>query len=154
MTNRLASLDVQTALVGALRGNSGITTALGGVTPRFSIFDAVPENFSGDYIVVGEGEEEDASTFGENGMALRIAVEIWTTDNEADTSDSGAVGYKTGLEIADLVTQMLYDTGLSVSGKSVVVIRLDELERRRIPADQSGPAMRAVVPKFLLLVEG
>lgn len=150
----VASWDVQKAIVKCLRETSGIVSALSGVSDQYSIYDAVPVGAAFPYIVVGEGAEEDASAFGETDSAVMANVEVWTADGEL-TSSSGAEGYKQGMAIAELVATALYaDNALTISGRTVTVLRRESVERKRFLPENGQPACRVVIPTFLILVEG
>jgi hypothetical protein len=142
------SWPLQVALVAAFKASAPIMGLVEGV------YDSVPQGVTGKYIVVGEGTETDDSTMGQVGHLCRPHIECWTPDGESGPADSGEAGYKAAMEIANLVTAVIV-AGITVTGHDVTLLRnsVDELERKRFGGGEAGPAMRVVVPKFLILLE-
>ena len=144
----------QKALVTALRAKSSLTSLLASLRPTSSdtgIFDAVPQSAVYPYIVVGEGSESGAPSFGEDGVELFANVEIWTTDGEATAATSGASGYKTADAIKAIVRDVLLNDTITPSGCTAITLSVDTPERQR---DDSDPiATRVVVLQAHVLLE-
>ncbi len=150
----VGSLGLQKGMVTALRANTALTTLLASLRPTASdsgIYDAVPQGAVLPYIVVGEGSEIDAPTFGKAGHEVLAAVECWSADGETTTATTGAAGYRQALSIADLAVTCIFGDSITVTGYDVCVYRLESMEKQR--NDDAPPYLRVVIPTFAVLLE-
>lgn len=146
--------NFQVGLVTALRAKTTLTTLLASLRPTSTdtgIFDAVPENAAFPYIVVGEGTETDASTFGADGLELLTDVEIWTSSGETSSATTGAIGYKQAQSIKEIVRDLLKNDTITASGCTVTVLSVDTpiIDRD----DTLDPATRNIVLQARVLLE-
>lgn len=135
----------QAAIVAALRADSTLMTMVPG-----GVLDHVPQGTQAPCIVVGEGEETDASSFGQVGHRIVPAIQVWTRDGEA-TNGTGSAGYKAALAIADRVVEILMDDAFTVDGHDVIVADLEEVSKER--PDETDPSLRLVTPRVLMYLE-
>ncbi len=150
----VGSLGLQKGMVTALRANTALTALLASLRPTATdtgIYDAVPQGAVLPYIVVGEGSEIDAPTFGKSGHDVLAAVACWSADGETSTATTGAAGYRQALSIADLVVSCIMDDTITVTGHGVCVLRLESMEKQR--NDDAPPYLRVVIPTFAILLE-
>ena len=75
--------------------------------PAERIVDAVPETFTGDYIVFDAPSEFPDRTFGQDGREVTFELRVVTRDGSQRAGRTGGAGFKTGLEIADLAARAL-----------------------------------------------
>lgn len=146
--------NFQQALVTALRAKSTLTTLLASLRSGSSdtgIYDAVPEGSVFPYIVVGEGTETDATTFGADGLEIQADVEIWSADGETSSATTGAIGYKQGQSIKTIVRDMLLNDTITATGCTVTVLSVDTPIKQR--DDDQAPATRVIVLQARVLLE-
>jgi hypothetical protein len=144
----------QKALVTALRNKATLTALFASLRPTATdsgIYDAVPQGVPLPYIVVGEGTETDAASFGEDGVELLADVEIWTADGESTTATSGAAGYRVADSIKAIVRDVLLNDTITPSGCTAAVLSVDTSLKQRDEAD--APATRAIVLQARVLLE-
>jgi hypothetical protein len=140
------SWPLQVGLASMIRANAAVMAIAS------AVYDAVPENAVWPFVVIGEGEETDASCFGQVGHDLVPEIQVWDRDGETTTANAGAAGYKRAESIVELIAAEL-DTGtLSVSGHSVIVLDpRGTVEKSRPSADD--PSLRLVLYKPHILLE-
>ena len=126
---------------------------IGGVTSVVSgIFDAVPENAACPFVVIGEGEEQDASAFGQVAHDVTPEIQIWDQDGELNASNSGAAGFKRAESVAELIIAALDAGNLSVTGHDVVVLDSRGTVNKSRP-DPTDPTLRLVSLNPHILLE-
>ncbi len=137
------AFEFQKALVAALRAKTTLTALLASLRPASSdtgIYDAVPE-----------GQELDASTFGEDGQALLVDIEIWSADSEHTTASAGSVGYRQPQSIKAIVRDVLLNDTIAVTGGVATVLSVDTPIKQR--DDSQLPATRTIVLQASVLLE-
>ncbi len=135
----------QKAIFSAIRGNAEIMAMIS------NVYDAVPQDAAFPLIVVGEGTETDASSFGQAGHEVHPEIQVWSHDGETSNASSGSAGYKVPMAIAEKIVDLLLTSGLTVDGHDCEVLFLEEFERQR-PSPED-PSLRLVAPKLKLLLE-
>ncbi len=111
----------------------------------------MPEGALFPYIVVGEGQESDAATFGEDAQELLTDVEIWSADSEHTTASAGASGYRQASAIKAIVRGVLLNDTITVTGGTAIVLSVDTPIKQR--DDSQPPATRTIVLQARVLLE-
>jgi len=140
------SLPLQTGLVSMIRATSPVMAIVS------DVYDAVPEDAAFPFIVVGESEETDASTFGQVAHDLIPDIQVWDRDGEMSASNSGAAGFKRAISVVDLIAGALDGNSLSVSGHDVVVLDARGAVEKSRPSLED-PSLRLVSLKPHILLE-
>lgn len=142
----IGSWALQAAIVTALRARSALVAKVPG-----GILDYVPQNTPTPCIVVGEGEETDASSFGQEAHRVVTAIQVWTQDPEYTAGTTGAAGYKVALDIANDITDELLNGTLTVEGHDVIVTADVTLTKDR--PDETDPSLRLVTVSVVIYLE-
>lgn len=135
-----------------LRANASIMTILGGSSPFYSVYDAVPQNAVPPFIIVGEGEETDASDFGQIAHDLVPDIQVWDRDGETTTATSGSAGFKRAESIVELIAAALDADDLTVSGHDVCILDSRGSVEKSLPSGDD-PTLRLVSLKPHILLE-
>lgn len=117
-----AAVELQKAILKALRGDATLTLLLGG--DKF--FDHTPASVTFPYITFGRTSVYDWSTATEVGSEHLFTLHIW----------SKAKGRKEALDIMELAEQALHDRALTLNGHRLINLRL-EFSEVRFDDDQS-----------------
>lgn len=92
-----ATPQVVKAVIVRLRALSTLTSIVTG------IHDQVPQDRQYPYVVVDEIFEVPERTFGENGHRVFFSVFVYTRDGSETRKGTGTAGFKSGLDIAELI---------------------------------------------------
>ncbi|MFF9146321.1 DUF3168 domain-containing protein [Streptomyces sp. NPDC014861] len=101
MSAPLAMLAVQGAVYAVLSADATLTGDLG-----VGVYDAVPEEASFPYVVLGEATEVPANSQDRHGRDVVITLHVWTR----------ALGHTEGLEIGQRIQALLDHQPLSIPG--------------------------------------
>lgn len=142
--------SLQAGIFAALTADATIQTLVGSSPCR--VYDNVPQGASYPMIVIGEGTEADAPTFGQDGHEVHCEIQSWSTDGEQTTSDTGAAGYLPAQTVADAVKDVLLGATLTVSGHDVIVLRMEDEHGERVAVSDSL-LCRCIKQTFLILLE-
>lgn len=127
------SLEVQAAIVAALRSNGALPPVVGK-----RVYDTVPANAAFPYISLGEGQVLPDKADCIDGAELSQQVDVW----------SRAVGFPECKTIAKAVVAKLDDQPLNVAGSDVIVF---EHEQTRYLRDPDGLTLHAAITFFALV---
>jgi hypothetical protein len=140
------SWPLQVGLVAMIRASGAIMAIVS------DVYDAVPENAAFPFVVVGEGEETDASSFGQVAHDLTPDIQVWDRDGEMVASNSGSAGFRRAESVAELIAGLLDADTLTVTGHSVVVLNPRGAVEKSRPSNDD-PSLRLVSLKPHLLLE-
>jgi len=115
-----ASWALQQAVYAELSANAEVQAVLG-ASPR--LYDAVPRDAVFPYAVLGDGQENDASTVGGQGSEHILAIHIWSRGG----------GHRECKEIAAAIRDCLDGASLALSGFALVDIRFQSADYAREP---------------------
>jgi Protein of unknown function (DUF3168) len=143
-----AAWDLQAAIYNKLTNDADVSAAVEG-----RVLDSVPQGTDYPMIVIGEGANTDAATFGSDDREMRPEIQIWTTDGETTSDATGSSGYKTAEAIAALVRGVMMAASFSIDGYAgATVIRLEDEHGERIAVTDTL-LCRCIKQTYLILLE-
>lgn len=114
-----ANWELQEALYGALVGDAGLTSLLGGS----KVYDLAPRRTKPPYITIGMTQERDWSTSTEEGCEHVVTLHCWTENNGRRQAD----------EILQTVKQIMAGASLPMSNHQLINLVYEFSEIRRDP---------------------
>ena len=122
-----ASWALQQAVYAELNANAEVQAVLGN-PPR--VHDAVPRDAQFPYAVIGDGQENDASTATEQGSEHILAIHIWSRGG----------GHREAKEIAAAIRDALDGASLALTGFALVGIAFQSGDYAREPDGETWRA--------------
>ncbi len=115
-----ANWALQQAVFAELSASAEVQAVLG-TPPR--LYDAVPREAGFPYAVLGDGQENDASTATEPGSEHILAIHIW----------SRAGGHRECKQTAEAIRDALDGAALALTGFALIDIRFQSADYARQP---------------------
>lgn len=122
-----ASWALQQAVFATLNANAEVQAVLG-ASPR--LYDAVPRDAVFPYAVLGDGQENDASTATEQGSEHILATHIWSRGG----------GHRECKEVAAAIRDALDGAALALAGFALIDIRFQSADYARQPDGETWRA--------------
>lgn len=122
-----ANWALQQAVFAELSANAEVQTVLGD-NPR--LYDAVPRDAVFPYAVLGDGQENDASTATERGSEHILAIHVWSRGG----------GHRECKEVAAAIRDCLDSASLALAGFALVGIAFTSAEYARQPDGETWRA--------------
>ena len=141
-----ALIDLQSAEYARLTSDTTFPTLVTGV------YDAVPENASEPFVVLGDATEIPYRTFANDGRELTRTFHIYDRDG-ALFNNTRTTGNKRALAILNALITTLEGTPLSVSAFGVVDYCYEFGQPMPPEGDGSGGTYRHVVARFRATLE-
>ena len=112
----LSLLDVQKALYAKLNGDATLSAMITGV------YDRVKDGTPFPYVVLGDAVMEDMATQTAAMQRVQVQIEVFSRNG----------GRKEALEIANRVQLLLHEGSLSISGHTLIEMRVSQASSERL----------------------
>ena len=117
MSQKEPVLALREAIFTHLTGDAALVSLMGGAR----VYDEVPRDLTGVYVVFSDTRLRDWSTGSDRGHEQELTLTIWSTEG----------GAKRGLQAAARIEALLHDATLVLDGHRLVNLRLTASETRR-----------------------